>query len=81
MLLELRKLNVPPEHQLLLKDLNWQEFEAILQELGESRSARLSYSNGTLEIMTPSRFTQPQIAANGYLVELSIAKVPSSPSN
>lgn len=53
MLLELRKLNVPPGHQLLLKELSWQEFEAILQELGESRSARLSYSNGTLEIMTP----------------------------
>ncbi len=53
MLLELRKLSVPPGHQLLLKDLSWQEFEEILEELGASRAARLSYSNGILEIMTP----------------------------
>ncbi len=53
MLLEVRKLSVPPGHQLLLKDLSWQEFEEILEELGASRAARLSYSNGILEIMTP----------------------------
>lgn len=53
MLLDLRKLSVPPGHQLLLKDLSWQEFEGILEELGESRASRLSYSNGILEIMTP----------------------------
>jgi Uma2 family endonuclease len=28
-------------------------FETILAELGENRSSRLSYSNGTLEIMVP----------------------------
>ncbi len=28
-------------------------FESILDELGEGRAARISYSQGTLEIMTP----------------------------
>ena len=53
MLLELQNLSVPPGHQLLLKGLSWQGFEEILEELGESRASRLSYSNGILEIMTP----------------------------
>ncbi|NCR43595.1 MAG: Uma2 family endonuclease [Microcystis aeruginosa SX13-01] len=44
---------VNPGQQLLLKELNWQKFETILSELGESRASRLSYSNGILEIMVP----------------------------
>lgn len=53
MLLELRQLKVKPGHQLLLEDVSWQQFETILTELGEHRAARLSYSNGQLEIMVP----------------------------
>ena len=53
MLLALEQIVVPPGHQLLLKNVNWQQFQDILKNLGESRSARLSYSQGTLEIMTP----------------------------
>jgi Uma2 family endonuclease len=53
MLLALEQIIVPPGHQLLLKNVSWQQFQAILENLGESRSARLSYSHGTLEIMTP----------------------------
>ena len=53
MLLELRQLKVQPGHQLLLEDISWQQFETILTELGEHRAARLSYSNGQLEIMVP----------------------------
>ena len=53
MLLELQRLTVPPGHKLLLRDVTWQEFEAILEELGEHRSARVAYDKGTLEIMTP----------------------------
>jgi Uma2 family endonuclease len=53
MQLELNQLIVPPGHQLLLKDVSWQMFEEILEELGETRAARVSYSKGLLEIMTP----------------------------
>jgi len=53
MLLELGQLKIKPGHQLMLEDVSWQQFENILTELGESRAARLSYSNGLLEIMVP----------------------------
>ncbi len=53
MLLDFKKLVIPPGHQALLKNVSWSELEAILAELGEQRSRRLSYSNGHLEMMTP----------------------------
>jgi Uma2 family endonuclease len=53
MQLELNQLIIPPGHQLLLKNVSWQMFERILEELGETRAARVSYSKGMLEIMTP----------------------------
>lgn len=51
--LQLQQLSVPPGKSILIHDLSWQEFENILEELGEHRSARVAYDNGTLEIMTP----------------------------
>ncbi|MCL1468707.1 Uma2 family endonuclease [Argonema galeatum] len=51
--LQLRQLGVPPGHRVLFHDVNWQEFEAILEELGEKRPSRLAYINGTLEIRVP----------------------------
>jgi Uma2 family endonuclease len=53
MLLELRQLKIKPGQQLLLADVSWQQFENILADLGEHRSARVSYSHGCLEIMVP----------------------------
>lgn len=51
--LQLRQLDVPPGQRLLLHDISWSEFEAILAELGEHRSSRIAYNNGSLEIMVP----------------------------
>ncbi|MBP0021107.1 MAG: Uma2 family endonuclease [Cyanobacteria bacterium SBLK] len=53
MLLELRRFDIPLGQKLRLRDVNWQEFEQILEELGEKRIARIAYANGILEIMTP----------------------------
>lgn len=53
MLLELKRWVIPPGHQVLLQNVSWSELEQILDELGENRSTRISYSNGTLELMTP----------------------------
>lgn len=53
MLLKLKQLQVPPGQRVLLKNVSWQEFEMILEELGEHRAARIAYENGLLEIMTP----------------------------
>ncbi len=51
--LQLRQLDVPPGHRVLLHEVSWQEFEAILDELGEHRATRLAYFKGTLEIVAP----------------------------
>jgi Uma2 family endonuclease len=53
MLLELKRFSIPPGQRILLHDVSWQEFEAILDELGEHRAARIAYDDGNLEIMTP----------------------------
>jgi Uma2 family endonuclease len=53
MLVELQKIQVPQGQRVLLNNITWQEFETILEELGEHRSARIAYDQGTLEIMTP----------------------------
>jgi Uma2 family endonuclease len=51
--LQLRQINVPPGHRVIFNDVSWQEFEAILEELGDRRASRIAYSNGTLEIRMP----------------------------
>ena len=51
--LQLRQISVPPGHRVLFHDVSWQEFEAILAELGEARATRIAYSQGTLEIRMP----------------------------
>jgi Uma2 family endonuclease len=53
MLLALKQLTVTPGDRLLLTSLTWQDYEKILDELGDRRSIRLSYSQGNLEAMTP----------------------------
>ncbi len=49
----LKQIIVPPGQQLLVKDVSWQMYENILEELGEKRAARINYSQQILEIMTP----------------------------
>ncbi|MBX9259118.1 Uma2 family endonuclease [Desmonostoc muscorum CCALA 125] len=51
--LQLKQIQVPPGERIILEDVNWQLFEAILDELGEHRGSRVAYSQGTLEIMAP----------------------------
>ncbi|MGK7896008.1 MAG: Uma2 family endonuclease [Xenococcus sp. (in: cyanobacteria)] len=50
----LRQITVPPGQRLLIHNLEWAEFESLLEELGEHRSARIAYSHGTLEIRMPT---------------------------
>lgn len=53
MLLKLQQIIVKPGQQMLLQDVSWQQLENILEEMGEKRAARISYSHGWLEIMVP----------------------------
>ena len=49
----LNKIGLGPGSRITIPDISWHEFETILQELGESRSSRIAYSQNTLEIMVP----------------------------
>lgn len=46
-------MRLAPGSVVTIEDVSWEEFESILQELGEKRSLRVAYSNSTLEIMVP----------------------------
>ncbi|MGI0480321.1 Uma2 family endonuclease [Geminocystis sp. CENA526] len=39
--------------RVVLYNIDWQQFENILMDLGQTRSARIAYDNGALEIMSP----------------------------
>ena len=41
------------ENRVILEPVSWETFNQLLQELGDKRSQRLAYSQGTVEIMTP----------------------------
>ncbi|OUL24257.1 hypothetical protein BV372_28920 [Nostoc sp. T09] len=46
-------MRLAPGSVVTIQDVSWEEFESILQELGEKRSLRVVYSNSTLEITVP----------------------------
>lgn len=47
------QMQLAPGSAVTIPNVSWEEFESILQELGEKRSARVAYSKGMLEIMVP----------------------------
>lgn len=49
----IRNIELTPGVMVTIHDVTWEQFEALVEELGESRSARLAYYDGTLEIMSP----------------------------
>ncbi|MDB9513460.1 Uma2 family endonuclease [Kamptonema animale CS-326] len=46
-------VTIPIEGKILLHNVSWDEFENILIEMGETRSSRIAYDRGTLEIIMP----------------------------
>lgn len=52
--LSIKALNLSPGGHLLIPDVTWEQYEALLEDLGEERRVpRINYCNGTLEIMSP----------------------------
>ena len=51
--LQLRQLVVYPGQRIQLQDVDWNEFEAILDEMGDKRACRVAYSDGIFEIRMP----------------------------
>lgn len=47
------QLHLAPGSRMTIPEVNWEEFEAILQDLGDHRTARIAYSHNTLEITVP----------------------------
>jgi Uma2 family endonuclease len=75
MLLELEQIIVQPGQQMLIKDISWQQLENILEEMGERRAARISYSDGWLEIMVPLPEHEKDKELIGDLVKILLDKL------
>ncbi|MDQ3648967.1 MAG: Uma2 family endonuclease [Acidobacteriota bacterium] len=46
--------HLPTDSRLTLYGIGWDEYEALLNQVGEARGLRISYDDGTLQIMTTS---------------------------
>ncbi len=46
---------LPAGSTLILSDVSWEEYETLLAELGDESNSRLSFDNGRLEIISPSK--------------------------
>lgn len=44
-----------PEERFITHGVSWEEYEKLLEKLGDSLRYRVTYLDGTLEIMSPSR--------------------------
>ncbi|HCF25969.1 MAG TPA: hypothetical protein DEV81_01815 [Cyanobacteria bacterium UBA11049] len=56
-------------NRLLLKNISWQTYEALLKDLESQRGIRLTYDRGLLEIMTPLAPHERNSRLIGRLVE------------
>ncbi|RCJ42738.1 hypothetical protein A6770_07630 [Nostoc minutum NIES-26] len=75
MLLELQQIIVKPGQQMLLQDISWQQLENILEELEGRSAARISYSDGWLEIMVPLPEHEKDKEFIGDLVKILLEKL------
>ena len=64
-----------PGQNLLLKDISWAMFQQLLEDLGDERAARISYSGGMLEIMTPLAIHESDKKIIGNLVEILLEEM------
>lgn len=58
------------DHFVLLRGVSWTDYERLLGIRGESSVPRLTYLEGTLEIMSPSRSHEAIKSVIGRLVEV-----------
>jgi Uma2 family endonuclease len=51
---DIKALNLSPGSHLIIEDVSWEKYMALLQELGETRQIpRINYCHGILELMSP----------------------------
>ncbi|HEY9710134.1 MAG TPA: Uma2 family endonuclease [Oculatellaceae cyanobacterium] len=58
-----------PEERFITNGVSWQQYEALLTKLGDSPWYRVTYLEGTLEIMSPSRRHDQNKTYIGMLLE------------
>ncbi len=50
----IKTIDLSPGSHLLITDVTWEQYEALLEDLGEDRCVpRINYCNGILELMSP----------------------------
>lgn len=64
-----------PEERLLLSGVSWEEYEKLIAYLGDSARYRVSYLEGKLEIMSPSRRHEVSKEDIGRLLEAYLDEV------
>jgi Uma2 family endonuclease len=47
-------VKLPPGSVLILNDVHWEDYENLLEELGDQQHIRVSYDQGRMEVMTVS---------------------------
>lgn len=60
------------EKRVSLGNVSWQTYEALLTDLGEKRSALLTYYKGTLEIMSPLEDHENPSYVIGNFIEILV---------
>lgn len=64
--------STPAEQRIVLHNISWETFEALLKETGENRGSRFAYDCGTLEIMTPLlEHESPKIQLDRFILVLA----------
>jgi Uma2 family endonuclease len=58
------------DQRLVLEDVSWDQYLAITEALGDRSGVRVSYHEGTLELMSPAFYHEDKKTSIGRLVEL-----------
>jgi len=65
----IQTINLSPGSHLLIEEVSWEQYESLLQELGEDRCIpRINYSKGILEFMSPLPAHERPHRIIGYIV-------------
>lgn len=67
----LKAIALSPGSHLAINDVTWEQYEALLEELGEQRRIpRINYCNGSLELMSPSPAEERSHRIISYIVKI-----------
>lgn len=73
--LQLRQLIVQPGQRVHFQNVDWDEFEAILEELGDRRASRIAYAQSILEIRMPLPKHEKAKVILGYIVKILLEEL------